>query len=77
MDLLTLIEKYWTAIVAFTGIIISYTNLKSQNAEQEKRIVHLETKTDMSAENQILLKVQLTEIQNDIRWIKLSLKNDK
>ena len=46
MELLTIMEKYWSIIVAFIAIVISYANLKAQNLEQEKRLLILEGKVE-------------------------------
>lgn len=58
-------------------IVISYTKLRAQNEEQEKRIIHLESKTDAYSDSLNLVKNQLSEIMTDIKWIKLSLRNTK
>jgi len=77
MEFINLLEKYWTIIAAFIGIIISYTNLKAQNVEQEKRIIHLESKCESFGHAQTQIDIKLAEIQMDLRWIKQSLKNEQ
>ena len=75
MEIISSIQKYWTVIVAFAGILISYANLKSQNIEQEKRILHLEAKSELAEGVQHQIQVSLAEIQLDLKWIKQSLNN--
>ena len=76
MEILTMLDKYWAIGAAFIGIIISYTNLKSQNVEQEKRIITLETKCDTFNAGQTAIDIKLATIQSDIKWIKKSLGKD-
>jgi Tfp pilus assembly protein PilN len=73
MELVTIIEKYWTVIVTFIGVVVSYTTLRNQNTEQEKRICHLEAKMESVDTIQAEIKVALAEIQLDLKWIKQSL----
>lgn len=77
MELIAFIEKYWTIVVAFAGIVVSYTTLKIQNNDQEKRICHLETKQELNEGVVLAIKVALAEIQLDLKWIKQSLNKDK
>jgi hypothetical protein len=42
MDLIDFIQTNWTVITALVAMIISYTQLKMQNIDQERRIRTLE-----------------------------------
>jgi hypothetical protein len=42
MDFIEYLRDYWTILAAFAGIVYSYTTLKVQNIDQEKRITLLE-----------------------------------
>lgn len=77
MEILNLLSKYWTLIIALIGITVSYTKLKTQNDEQEKAIVHLQSKVESLCNSQSVIDVKLAEILLDLKWIKQSLKNDK
>lgn len=56
MDLLDIAQDYWIVVSAFVGIIISWSNLKMQNNEQEKRICKLEQ--DAKDLNPVLLEIR-------------------
>lgn len=46
MEFLNTLKEYLPLIIAFTGIVFSYASLKSQNLDQEKRILSLEGKVE-------------------------------
>lgn len=55
------------------GLIVSYVNLKAQNAEQEKRISAIEVELKIVNSTHAKIEIALAEIQLDLKWIKQSL----
>ena len=56
MDVLEFISQYWAVILGVIAFIMSYTDLKSQNSSQEKRIEKLEK--DSEALNPVLIEIR-------------------
>lgn len=76
MDFLDTINKYWVMGVTFISIVISYTMLKAQNTDQEKRLTTLEARCTEYSHSQTQIDIKLAEIQMDLKWIKQSLKTN-
>lgn len=66
-NIMETITQYWSIIVCIVGVIITFANLKSQNGEQERRIVELEHKVEG-------MNPLLTEIKERLASIETTLK---
>lgn len=67
------LSNYWQILITISGVIISFTTLKTQNAEQERRIKDLEDELKIIKSDNKNIDVKLAEIQKDIQWIKQAL----
>ena len=67
MELIEDITKYWTLIIALISVVISWTNLKAQNTEQQKEIDELKTKVES-------MNPVFTEIKEKLASIEATLK---
>lgn len=67
------ILQYVPLIIAIVGGIMSFSTLKSQNTEQERRITEIEYELKTVKADNKNIDVKLAEIQKDIQWIKQAL----
>lgn len=88
MDLLELVQNYWTIILFVGGIIISWSRYEAKNTAQdkqiadlEKRMVYTENKLETHVKNTDLfreeIKSDITEIKTNLLFIKEALKDLK
>ncbi|HRY62948.1 MAG TPA: hypothetical protein P5056_04240 [Candidatus Paceibacterota bacterium] len=73
MEIIEAITEYWGIILTFAGIIGSFSVLKYQNSEQEKRIECLEDENKDIKTMQQSIDTRLAQIQTDLEWIKRSI----
>lgn len=67
MSILNMITEYWYLILATIGFIVSYVEIKMQNADQEKRITSLERDTREMAPIWIEIKERLVAIETTLK----------
>jgi hypothetical protein len=68
--LISFIKENWVLIAFTVGIITTWANFINADAQADKRLTNLETKTESIKS----IEVQLSQIQTDLQWIKLNLK---
>lgn len=73
MEVLEFVRQYWAIIIGIIAFIATFANLKTQNIEQERRIILLEKDNCSIKENNTIIQTALAKIQVDIQWIKEAL----
>ena len=74
MEILDAISQYWQVIVGVVMVIIAFANVKSQNAEQERRIVCLERENATLAPTIMEIRTKLASIETTLIWLTKNLK---
>jgi Na+-transporting NADH:ubiquinone oxidoreductase subunit NqrC len=88
MDLIDLIQHYWTVILLIGGIIMSWARYEAKNTAQdkqiadlEKRMIYTENKLESHVKNTDLfreeIKSDITEIKTNLLFIKEALSDLK
>lgn len=73
-SVLEFIKTYWVILMFIIGIITTWVNFKNTDVLALERLDKLEAKTLLIDKAQFDISIQLSQIQNDLQWIKLRLK---
>lgn len=74
MELLKSIQKYWQILVLALAIISFWINTQNNLTGLDDRTAKVEAKVELQSIAQNDIKVQLSQIQTDILWIRKSIE---
>jgi hypothetical protein len=69
MELIDILNEYWTVILTIISIVISFTTLKIQNQDQERRIKCVEDKMEELNPIWVEIKERLASIEATLKFL--------
>ena len=69
MELIEILNRYWTVLAGFVGLIVSFVHLKNQNESQEKRICKLEGEIEKINPVWMEIKERLVAIETTLKML--------
>jgi len=69
MELIDILNEYWSIILTIIGVVISFTTLKMQNSDQERRIECLENKLEELNPIWVEIKERLASIEATLKFL--------
>lgn len=74
MDLLKQFQKYWQLVAICIALITAWVNIQNSVKQLEARTTANESKIETQIAGQNEIKVQLSQIQTDLIWIRKTLE---
>ena len=69
MELIDILNEYWAVILTIISIVISFTTLKIQNQDQERRIKCVEDKMEELNPIWVEIKERLASIEATLKFL--------
>jgi len=69
MELIDILNEYWAIILTIISIVISFTTLKIQNQDQERRIKCVEDKIEELNPIWLEIKERLASIEATLKFL--------
>jgi hypothetical protein len=69
MELIDILNEYWAIILTIISIVISFTTLKIQNQDQERRIKCVEDKIEELNPIWVEIKERLASIEATLKFL--------